>query len=134
MLAADPSGCAPRVLVVDDHPDSADASCMLLSKLGYACCAAVTGKQAIAKAEAFRPSVVICDIGLPDISGYEVARVLRSRYGALLYIAALTGWDQPGNRTLALEAGFDQHLVKPANLKLLRAVMTASTDASRLLS
>lgn len=105
---------------------------MLLSKLGYACRAAVTGKQAIARAEEFRPSVVICDIGLPDISGYEVARVLRSRYGARVYIAALSGWDQPEHRTRALEAGFDQHLVKPANLALLRAVMSASVSACRL--
>jgi CheY-like chemotaxis protein len=134
MLAIAPAGSVPRVLVVDDHPDSADTSCMLLSKLGYACCAAVTGKQAIARAEEFRPSVVICDIGLPDISGYEVARVLRSRYGALLYIAALTGWDLPGDRNRAFEAGFDQHLIKPADLKLLREIMSASTDASRLLS
>src|ERR1043166_6001432 len=97
-----------RVLVVDDHPDSAEASCLLLAALGHACCPATTGTQALAEAENFRPDVVICDIGLPDITGYEVARTLRTRHGSLLYLAALTGWDQPADRARALAAGFDQ--------------------------
>src|SRR5256885_16795084 len=120
MVAMACSSATRRVLVVDDHPDSAEASCLLLSALGYQCCPATTGTQALAEAENFRPDVVICDIGLPDISGYEVARTLRNRYGSPLYLAALTGWDQPADRARALAAGFDQHLVKPANLKALR--------------
>lgn len=80
----------------------------------------------IAEVAQFRPDVVICDIGLPDLSGYEVARMLRDRHGSALYLAALTGWDQPADRARALAAGFDQHLVKPANLKTLRARITAS--------
>jgi DNA-binding response OmpR family regulator len=87
---------------------------------------AITGTHALAEVERFRPDVVICDIGLPDISGYEVARALRTRHGSLLYLAALTGRDQPADRARALAAGFDQHLVKPANLEALRAVMMAS--------
>ena len=64
--------------------------------------------------------------GLPDISGYDVARTLRTRHGAALYLAALTGWDEPADRARSLAAGFDQHLVKPANLQALLAVMTAA--------
>lgn len=99
---------------------------MLLSALGYECRAAVTGENALAEVERFHPDVVICDIGLPDISGYDIARTLRSRHGSALYLAALTGWDQPAARARALAAGFDEHLIKPANAQALRAVMLAS--------
>jgi len=115
-----------RVLVVDDHPDSADASCLLLSALGYECCSAVSGENALEEVERFHPDVVICDIGLPDISGYDIARTLRTRHGSALYLAALTGWDQQAARARALAAGFDEHLIKPANAQALRAVMLAS--------
>jgi DNA-binding response OmpR family regulator len=132
MLPSAFAGSRRRVLIVDDHPDSAEVSCLLLSTLGYQCCPATSGAQAIAQAEQFHPDVVICDIGLPDISGYEVARALRVRHGAQLYLAALSGWDQPGDRARSVEAGFDQYLVKPANLTTLRAVMTASFRTGEL--
>ena len=123
-----------RVLVVDDHPDSADASCLLLSALGHECRPAVTGENALAEVERFHPDVVICDIGLPDISGYDIARTLRSRHGSALYLAALTGWDQPAARARALAAGFDEHLIKPASARALRAVMAASLQRSVLIA
>ena len=126
-----PGSAGRRVLVVDDHPDSADASCMLLSALGYECRPAVTGENALAEVERFQPDVVICDIGLPDISGYDIARTLRSRHGSSLYLVALTAWDQPSARVRALAAGFDEYLVKPANARALRAVMIASMRALR---
>ena len=107
---------------------------MLLSALGYECRPAVTGEAALAEVERFHPEVVICDIGLPDISGYEIARTLRSRHGSSLYLAALTGWDQPSARARALAAGFDEHLVKPANARALRAVMVASLQRRSLLA
>ena len=115
------------MLVVDDHPDSADASCMLLSALGHVCSSAMSGEEALAEAARFQPDVVICDIGLPDISGYEVARALRSRHGPRLYLAALTGWVQPADRARSFAAGFDQHLIKPASGLVLNAVIAAST-------
>jgi DNA-binding response OmpR family regulator len=134
MLTESARGSGRRVLVVDDHPDSADASCMLLSALGYECRPAVTGENALAEVERFHPDVVICDIGLPDISGYDIARTLRSRHGSSLYLAALTGWDQPSARARALAAGFDEHLIKPANARALRAVMAASQQRRVLLA
>lgn len=107
---------------------------MLLSALGHTCCPAVSGEHALAEVERFHPDVVICDIGLPDISGYEVAQVIRKRYGRKLYLAALTGWNQPADRARSFAAGFDLHLVKPANAKVLREVMAASIRASETLA
>jgi CheY-like chemotaxis protein len=130
MSSTPASGGGRRVLVVDDHPDSAEASCLLLTALGHTCCPAMNGEHALFEVERFHPDVVICDIGLPDISGYEVARKLRTRHGAALYLAALTGWDQPADRARSFAAGFDQHLVKPASAQILRAVMAASVRGS----
>ena len=127
MDTAAPTGV--RVLVVDDHPDAAEAACLLLCALGHDAYAATTGNAALAEVERLHPDVVICDIGLPDISGYELAHVLRIRHGAGLYLAALTGWDQPADRARALAAGFDQHVVKPANVTVLRGVIAASVEA-----
>ena len=112
-----------RVLVVDDHPDSAEASCLLLTLLGHEARAATSGVQALVEVERWHPDVVICDIGLPDISGYEIARTIRRRHGTELYLAALTGWAQPIDRARALAAGFDRHLVKPASAEHMQAVM-----------
>lgn len=123
MSAASSSIPRRRVLVVDDHPDSAEASCMLLTLLGHEACAVTNGMQALAEVERSHPDVVICDIDLPDISGYEIARRLRSRHGTELYLAALTGWSQPMDRERAFAAGFDQHLIKPASAEQMQAVV-----------
>jgi CheY-like chemotaxis protein len=112
-----------RVLVVDDHPDSAEASCLLLTLLGHEACAAMSGRQALVQVERWHPDVVFCDICLPDISGYEIARTIRSRHGTEVYLAALTGWAHPADRERAFAAGFDQHLVKPASAEHMQAVM-----------
>lgn len=96
---------------------------MLLTLLGHDACAVTNGMQALAEVERSHPDVVICDIDLPDISGYEIARTLRSRHGSELYLAALTGWSQPTDRERAFAAGFDQHLVKPASAEQMQAVV-----------
>lgn len=123
MCAASSKARRRRVLVVDDHPDSADASCILLTLLGHEACAVTSGQQALVEVERWHPDVVICDIGLPDISGYEIARTIRSRHGTEMYLVALTGWAQPIDRVHALAAGFDRHLVKPASAEHMQAVM-----------
>lgn len=112
-----------RVLVVDDHPDVAEAACLLLTHLGQLCTVACTGAAALAEAERFEPDIVILDIGLPDLSGYEVARELRSRYGPAIYLCAFTGWGQGDDRLRSISAGFDEHVVKPANASTLREVI-----------
>ncbi|MBA3463178.1 MAG: response regulator [Deltaproteobacteria bacterium] len=83
---------APRVLIVDDYPDAVEVTEMLLTLRGCTCRIAMTGTEALAVAEEFTPDVAILDIGLPDISGFEVARELRQRNpGRPLYLAAVTG-------------------------------------------
>jgi two-component system, sensor histidine kinase len=111
-----------RVLVVDDYPDSAESVCTLLTLLGYDCQIACCGRDALAQAAAFDPAIVLLDIGLPDISGYEVARALRARNPSL-YIAAVTGWGQPDDRVRALAAGFDQHVLKPTDAATLKLIL-----------
>jgi len=119
-----------RVLIVDDYSDAADVTCMLLQMLGHDCQCVTTGTAAIDAAALFDPDVVFCDIGLPDVSGYEVARALRGRArGRPLYLAAVTGWGDPEDRRKALEAGFDQHLLKPTDLAHLQAVLRAAAAA-----
>ena len=115
-----------RVLVVDDYPDAAEATCMLFTRLGHCCRQATDGTRALDEVEAFRPDVVLLDIGLPDLSGYEVARALRQAYGREIYLAALTGWGQPEDRARAIGAGFDQHILKPATAQILREVLVAA--------
>ncbi len=114
----------PRVLVVDDQADCAEVVSVLLTIMGYECQSAATGSEALEQAEAFMPDVVLLDLGLPDVSGYEVARELRRRAGRRpLHIAAVTGSSHPDDRARTHAAGFDQHLVKPADAAKLRHVL-----------
>jgi CheY-like chemotaxis protein len=122
-----------RVLVVDDYPDSAETASMLLTLHGHDCRTAITGQGALDEAAAFEPDIVILDIGLPDISGYEVARALRARAGGRpLYLAAVTGWGQPEDRLQALAAGFDHHLLKPTNSEKILHILRLALDRRTL--
>lgn len=113
-----------RVLVVDDYPDAAASTAMLLTLLGHTCEIACTGQQALERAAQFDPEIVLLDIGLPDISGYEVARALRARWGdEPHYLVAVTGWGQVEDRIRALAAGFDQHVLKPTDAATLQHIL-----------
>lgn len=113
-----------RVLIVDDYPDAAEIACTLLSLLGHDCRAASCGKDALAEAVVFIPDVALLDIGLPDMNGYDLARSLRALLaGRSLYIAAVTGWGQAKDRAHAFEAGFDQHVLKPADVGKLQDIL-----------
>lgn len=125
-LAPEPAKYRHRVLIVDDYPDAAEATCMLFTRLGHQCRCAINGEHALDEARAFLPDIVILDIGLPDLSGYEVARMLRQRQGPAVYLAALTGWGQPEDRRHAIDAGFDQHIVKPATAQVLCELIAAA--------
>jgi DNA-binding response OmpR family regulator len=115
-----------RVMVVDDYPGAAQASCMLLATMGHDTCMATTGQEALAKAATFDPEVIILDIGLPDVSGYDVARELRQRPGRRPFIAALTGWNTTPDRVHAVAAGIDQHVLKPASFEQLTSIIEAA--------
>jgi signal transduction histidine kinase/DNA-binding response OmpR family regulator len=120
--AAPRAGC--RVLVVDDNVDAADSLGMLLRLGGCEVRLAHDGPAALEAAQAFRPQVVVLDIGLPGMDGYEVARQLRTlpstRHSVL---AAVTGYGRDEDRARSREAGFDYHLVKPVDLDMLQAVL-----------
>ena len=113
-----------RVLVVDDFEDSTEIMCVLLEALGHDARGAFTAAEAIAIASEFDPHVVILDIGLPDRSGYDLARELRRRAaGKRLHLAAITGWGTTQDRVEALAAGFDQHYLKPADERVVREIV-----------
>jgi len=108
-----------RVLVVDDNEDAADSLAMLLSAYGDAVRIAYDGEQAIELDGAFLPDVVLLDIGLPKISGYDVARHIRATRGPEPLVVAITGWGQQEDRDRARDAGFDHHFTKPVDLDRL---------------
>jgi CheY-like chemotaxis protein len=127
-LEAAPSGGAPpavadrptvarrRVLVVEDNRDGADSLKALLEALGHEAAVAYTGPEGVEAARREPPDVVVCDIGLPGMDGFAVARALRGcPQTATVRLIALTGYGQDGDREKALAAGFDDHLVKPAD-------------------
>jgi two-component system CheB/CheR fusion protein len=117
---------AQRILVVDDSPDIRDSTAMMLSLEGYETQVAASGEEALKMAVSFRPTVILLDIGLPDLSGYEVARRLReSGDFAVTRIIAISGYDTPDARHRAVEAGFDHHLSKPVPLKELERLLSA---------
>jgi PAS domain S-box-containing protein len=111
-------------LVVDDNHDAGDSLGQVLTLLGADVRVARDGREAIEAFAAFRPRVVLLDIGMPEMNGYDVARAIRTRFpGAPTTLVALTGWGQEGDRKRAREAGFDHHLVKPAEIDALQALL-----------
>lgn len=104
------------VLVVDDNEAAAQMLATLLSHNGHEVTMAHTGYKAIEEASRTRPQVALLDIGLPDLSGYEVGRRLRAQFGYDIALVALTGYGQDEDRQKARDAGFDEHLVKPVSI------------------
>lgn len=113
-----------RVLLIDDNVDAAESLAQLLALSGHDTRTAVDGPVAIRVAADFRPEVVFCDLGLPGMSGYDVARELRSMpFGREMVLAALTGFGQPGDREKTAKAGFDAHLVKPVDPAIIESFL-----------
>ena len=120
-----------RVLVVDDNQDNADSLALLLRSFGNEVRTANDGVHALEAVAAFRPQVVLLDIGLPNMDGYEVARELRRRpEGRDVLLVAMTGWGQEEDRRRSQAAGFDEHFVKPVDLELLRALLESGRVVS----
>jgi CheY-like chemotaxis protein len=115
-----------RVLVVEDHPDSAASLSVLLELMGHDVRVAYTGPEAVALAAVWPPDVTISDIGLPGFDGFEVARRLRGRFGRGPLLVALTGYGRDEDRRQSRDAGFDHHLVKPADPADLQRVLDTS--------
>jgi signal transduction histidine kinase/integral membrane sensor domain MASE1/ActR/RegA family two-component response regulator len=124
--AAQPQGPPLRVLVVDDNQDAAETLAFLLNRAGHEVRVAHDGPSALESARQQRPQVVLLDIGLPGMDGYEVARSLRTGVGLRnSYIVAITGFGQPDDRRKAEAAGFDDHLAKPVEPGRLWALLGA---------
>jgi CheY-like chemotaxis protein len=115
---------ARRVLVVDDNKDSADSLAILLKMTGHETQIARDGQEAIETSATFRPEVVVLDIGLPKVNGYDACRKIREQgAGGEIVMIALTGWGQDEDRRKSKEAGFDGHLVKPVDHATLKTLL-----------
>ena len=124
-----------RVLVVDDNRDAADSLSLLLARLGHHTRTVYGGATALDAAAEFQPDTIFCDLGMPVISGFEVAARLRSdpRYSPSVLVA-VTGWGSEQDKLRARERGFDLHITKPISIEELAAVLqrAATTNASRV--
>jgi CheY-like chemotaxis protein len=113
-----------KILVVDDNHDSALSMAMMLSIMGHETRTAHDGESAFVTAEAFLPDVVLLDIGLPKLNGYEVAQKIRgTKWGESMYLIAVTGWGQDEDRQRSSEVGLNQHMVKPVEPAALEKLL-----------
>lgn len=137
MLLPAPAGSAPialaleartetsgrRVLVIDDNHDSTDSMVEVLSLLGHDARGAYSGADGLTLAGTFRPDVVLLDLNMPDMSGFDVAKQLRTRFDADLLVVAMTGYGRQADRQATLVTGFDEHLTKPVAFEQLEALL-----------
>jgi CheY-like chemotaxis protein len=110
--------------VVDDNADVLETLAAVLRLLHYEVEAVASGEDALRRMEDWRPDVAIVDVGMPRMSGYEVASLARLQpWGSQLRLVAMTGWGEPEDQQRALSAGFDRHVVKPVDLEHLRSLL-----------
>jgi signal transduction histidine kinase len=117
-------GGSCRLILIEDHADARRSLAALLERLGHSVQVAEDGTSGIERAMQFKPQVVLIDIGLPDLNGYEVARRLRAHFNEHVFLVALTGYGQEDDLRAALDAGFDAHLVKPADIGELTRLLS----------
>jgi signal transduction histidine kinase/CheY-like chemotaxis protein len=121
-----------QILLADDNRDAADSLTMLLEMNGHRVTVAYNGEQALQLARQSVPSVMILDIGMPDITGYEVARRVRAEaWGRSIYLIAVTGWGQKEDKARAIASGFDHHLTKPVDPDEVESVLQAIFKRAR---
>jgi CheY-like chemotaxis protein len=120
-----------RILVVDDNHDSALSLAMMLSIMGHETRTAHDGESAVDTAENFRPEVVLLDIGLPKLNGYEVAQRIREKpWGTSMFLIAVTGWGQEEDRQRSSEVGLNVHMVKPVEPSALEKLLAGLPNGS----
>ncbi len=123
--------CSRRILVVDDNRDSADSLSAMLKLMGHDTRTAFDGQQGVDVAAEFRPEVVLLDIGLPKLNGYDACRAIREQpWGTNVLLIAVTGWGQDDDHRRSREAGFDHHMVKPVDLQVLTPMLAGSRVAT----
>lgn len=129
--APPPRHARSRVLLVEDQQDARESLAMLLELDDHDVETASSGREGVAKFDLFGPDVVLVDIGLPEMNGYEVARAIRSRErGNQVRLIAMTGYGQPDDQERAREAGFDHHLTKPVVYETLAPLLAGKHSAS----
>ena len=114
-----------RVLVVDDNTDAADSVGMLLGAMGCSVRVVYDGLSALVAMADFNAAVILLDIGMPGMDGYETCRRIREKWGAHVVVVAITGWGQQSDKRSALQSGFDAHITKPADPIKLEQVLCA---------
>jgi len=113
-----------RILVADDNQDNAESLALLLQMMGHEVRTELDGARAVETAEAFQPQVVLLDLGMPQLNGYEAARRIRALPGGdEVVLIAQTGWSQPEDRQRSKDAGFDHHVVKPIPARALEKLL-----------
>lgn len=116
-------GIPRRILIVDDNRDLTESLAKLLEMSGHEVHTASDGLEGVTAAERLQPDVVLLDIGLPKLNGYEAARQIRERMDGRTVLVAVTGWGQEADRRRSREAGFDAHMVKPLDLNVLTKLL-----------
>jgi signal transduction histidine kinase len=114
---------ARRVLVADDNRDAADSLALLLTQMGHVVHVVYNGQDAVDAVASFEPDVVLLDLGMPVMDGFEAARSIRDRVGPRLQLVALSGWGQDEDRRRGKEAGFDEHVLKPVAVETLARLL-----------
>ncbi len=121
-----------RILVADDNRDAAESMSMMLRLMGNEVRTVNDGLQAIVEAAEVRPDVILLDIGMPNLNGYDVARSIRQqRWGSEPLLVALTGWGQAEDRERAFKAGFDEHFTKPVQPDVIEHLLTQLRGSPR---
>ncbi len=112
------------ILIIDDNKDLANIFCELLNMVGYETIVAYSGKEGIAKAKENKLEAILCDIGMADMNGYDVAKYIRSDDELKdVYMIAVSGYSNPNNLKLSLKAGFNKHLNKPLTIDALKTIL-----------
>ncbi len=120
-----------RILIVDDYRDTTEFFALVLERLGHDVRTASDGFQAIAVAEKFRPEVILLDLGLPDLNGFEtVKRIRKESWSEGTVLIAISGYGDKRDRELSQEAGFDAHLLKPVPMKDIVDLIEKSSCAA----
>jgi CheY-like chemotaxis protein len=112
-----------RILVVDDDRDAADSLARLIGSFGYEAKAVYEGEQAIEQAAEFLPDMALIDIGMPDLNGYETARIRQQRGSEHVILVAVTGWTREEDKRRAYDCGFDLHVAKPMSAETLKELL-----------
>jgi CheY-like chemotaxis protein len=131
-MPSDAQHVTSRVLIVDDNQDAASSMAMLVEALGGIARTAYDAMSGLDALAEFRPDVVVLDIGMPGIDGYEMCQRIRMRpSGRHVVVIALTGWGHPQDRQRALDVGFDAHLTKPVDPAAFQELLAISRTGER---